>query len=224
VSAVEDNLAYDKEELILEPDPAGRRRWALPSTLGRVLRHRLNGIEAATYPDGPRSADDPGRAARGRADRRFPRPHADAHAARRLRAAGRYRQRRGSAPAFRPCGAKTACALINVTGDISEDDPARAAEIMRRWRGDPAAHRRRTAGGLPPVGPVRTGGEFLSDARTGADLCLTGIYLVLAWIFASWTRPVVVMAIIPFGLVGTIYGHWVWDVPLSMFTVVGLWG
>jgi multidrug efflux pump subunit AcrB len=34
----------------------------------------------------------------------------------------------------------------------------------------------------------------------------------------------VVMAIIPFGLVGTIWGHWVWDVPLSMFTVVGLLG
>jgi multidrug efflux pump subunit AcrB len=59
---------------------------------------------------------------------------------------------------------------------------------------------------------------------TGFMLCLLGIYLVLAWIFASWTRPVVVMAIIPFGLVGTIYGHSLWDVPLSMFTVVGLIG
>ena len=55
-------------------------------------------------------------------------------------------------------------------------------------------------------------------------MVLLGIYLVLAWVFASWTRPVVVMAIIPFGLVGTIYGHRVWDVPLSMFTVVGLLG
>ena len=53
---------------------------------------------------------------------------------------------------------------------------------------------------------------------------LLGIYLVLAWVFASWTRPLVVMAIIPFGLVGTIYGHALWDVPLSMFTVVGLLG
>ena len=34
----------------------------------------------------------------------------------------------------------------------------------------------------------------------------------------------VVMAIIPFGLAGTIYGHNAWDVPLSMFTVVGLLG
>jgi hypothetical protein len=32
------------------------------------------------------------------------------------------------------------------------------------------------------------------------------------------------MAIIPFGLIGTIYGHAQWDVPLSLFTVVGLIG
>lgn len=66
--------------------------------------------------------------------------------------------------------------------------------------------------------------EFLNDARSGLILCLAGIYLVLAWVFSSWTRPIVVMAIIPFGLVGTIYGHWWHDVPLSMFTVVGLLG
>ena len=66
--------------------------------------------------------------------------------------------------------------------------------------------------------------DFLSDALTGLVLCLTGIYLVLSWVFASWTRPLVVMAIIPFGLIGTIWGHYIWDVPLSMFTVVGLLG
>jgi hypothetical protein len=32
------------------------------------------------------------------------------------------------------------------------------------------------------------------------------------------------MAIIPFGLVGTIYGHMDWGVPLSMFSVVGMIG
>ena len=66
--------------------------------------------------------------------------------------------------------------------------------------------------------------EFLSDAMVALIMVLLGIYLVLAWVFASWTRPLVVMAIIPFGLVGTIWGHNYWDVPMSMFTVVGLLG
>ena len=32
------------------------------------------------------------------------------------------------------------------------------------------------------------------------------------------------MLIIPFGLVGTIYGHNTWDVPMSMFSIIGLIG
>jgi MFS family permease len=32
------------------------------------------------------------------------------------------------------------------------------------------------------------------------------------------------MAVIPFGLVGAIFGHWVWGVPLSLFSIVGLIG
>jgi len=32
------------------------------------------------------------------------------------------------------------------------------------------------------------------------------------------------MSVIPFGVVGTIFGHYMWDVPMSMFTVVGLLG
>ncbi len=56
VSALEDSLAYDKEELILELTPQGQALGFTIDGLGRVLRDRLNGIEAAKFPDGPRSA------------------------------------------------------------------------------------------------------------------------------------------------------------------------
>jgi multidrug efflux pump subunit AcrB len=115
--------------------------------------------------------------------------------------------------------------VMSITGDVSEDDPARAAEIARALEEEI----------LPGIASVRQiewemsglaeqENEFLNDARNGLILCLTGIYLVLAWVFASWTRPLVVMAVIPFGLVGTIWGHYLWEVPLSMFTVIGLLG
>ena len=116
-------------------------------------------------------------------------------------------------------------ALISVTGDISEDDPARAEEVMDAVEEDilpRIAAEHQVEWRLSGLSEQEA--EFLSDARTGLILTLAGIYLVLAWVFASWTRPMVVMAVIPFGLIGTIYGHWVWGVPLSMFTVVGLLG
>jgi predicted RND superfamily exporter protein len=108
---------------------------------------------------------------------------------------------------------------------VSEDDPARAAEVMEQIEEEIIPVIEAAQGvQMTMSGLSEQSDRFLNDARDGFILCLVGIFLTLAWIFSSWTRPLVVMAIIPFGLVGTIYGHYVWDVPLSIFTVVGLIG
>ena len=224
VSAMQDNLAYDKEELILDLTAQGQALGFTIDTLGRALRNRLNGIEAATFPDGARSAtirvEVPSSELTAdfleRMQMRTPTgiyvPLADLVSVER---------RTGFSTVRRENGIR----LISVTGDVSEDDPARATEINRVLAEDI----------LPNIASIRQvewrmaglseqESTFLNDALTGLILCLTGIYLVLSWVFGSWTRPMVVMAIIPFGLVGTIYGHTAWGVPLSMFTVVGLLG
>ena len=224
VSAVEDNLAYDKQELILELTPQGQALGFTIDGLGRVLRHRLNGIEAASYPDGPRSATirvelPEGELTADFLERMQLRTPAAAYVP--LADIVSVQQRTGFSTVRRENGIR----LISVTGDISEDDPARAAEIETALQAEilpKIAAERQVEWQLSGLSEQEN--SFLSDARAGLILCLTGIYLVLAWVFASWTRPLVVMSVIPFGLVGTIYGHYVWDVPLSMFSVVGLLG
>ncbi|MFK7754792.1 MAG: efflux RND transporter permease subunit [Sedimentitalea sp.] len=224
VSAVEDNLAYDKEELILDLTAQGQALGFTIDTLGRALRSRLNGIEAASYPDGPRSAKIRVELPKGELT-------ADFLETTQMRTrAGNYvpladivsvTQRTGFSTVRRENGIR----LINVTGDISEDDPARAEEIGTALENEilpKIASERQVEWRV--AGLSEQEDKFLTEAMNGLILCLTGIYLVLAWVFASWTRPLVVMAIIPFGLVGTIFGHNLWDVPLSMFTVVGLLG
>ncbi|MCA0871806.1 efflux RND transporter permease subunit [Seohaeicola saemankumensis] len=224
VSAVEDNLAYDKEELILDLTPQGQALGFTIDALGRALRHRLNGIEAATYPDGPRSAAirvelPEGELTADFMDRTLMRTPKGIYVP--LADIVSVEQRTGFSTVRRENGIR----LISVTGDISEDDPARAEEIQTALKDEilpEIASQRQVEWRMSGLSEQED--DFLKEARTGLILCLTGIYLVLAWIFASWTRPLVVMAIIPFGLVGTIYGHHLWDVPLSMFTVVGLLG
>ncbi|MEQ6201748.1 efflux RND transporter permease subunit [Sulfitobacter sp. HNIBRBA2951] len=224
VSAVEDNLAYDKEELILDLTPQGLALGFTIDQLGRVLRNRLGGIEAASYPDGPRSATirvelPEGELTADFLDRTQLRTAAGDYVA--LGDIVSVQQRTGFSTVRRENGIR----LISVTGDISEDDPARAAEIGKALAEDilpRIASEQQVEYRL--AGLSEQEDQFLNDAMTGLILCLAGIFLVLAWVFGSWTRPLVVMAIIPFGLVGTIYGHNVWDVPLSMFTVVGLLG
>ncbi|MEM9967456.1 MAG: efflux RND transporter permease subunit [Pseudomonadota bacterium] len=224
VSAVQDNLAYDKEELILDLTPQGRALGFTIDVLGRSLRNRLGGIEAATYPDGPRSASirvalPEGELTADFLDRTLMRTPEGVYVP--LADIVSVERRTGFSTVRRENGIR----LISVTGDISEDDPARATAISEILQNDvlPRIARERQVD-YRLAGLSEQEDEFLQDTLTGLILCLTGIFLVLAWLFGSWSRPLVVMSIIPFGLVGAIYGHAVWDVPLSMFTVIGLLG
>jgi len=51
--------------------------------------------------------------------------------------------------------------------------------------------------------------EILATMGLGSILTLILIYLILAWVFASYLWPLAIMAAIPFGLTGAIFGHWV---------------
>lgn len=64
--------------------------------------------------------------------------------------------------------------------------------------------------------------ETLGDMRTGLFLGLGLIYLVLVWSFASWSWPLVVMAAIPLGLTGAIFGHWLMGINLTLLSLFGL--
>ncbi|SOC17399.1 multidrug efflux pump subunit AcrB [Rhodobacter sp. JA431] len=224
VSALEDNLAYDKQELILNLTPQGAALGFDIDMLSRELRARLNGIEAATFPDGTREAS---------IQVEMPESELTADFLDRMQMrtpAGNWvplsdivsaRTQVGFSTIRREDGIRS----IEVTGNISEDNAERANEIERQM----------TEVILPRISEERgvtwsLGGaaererEFMGDAILGLVLVLTGIYLCLAWIFSSWSRPAVVMSVIPFGLIGAFWGHWHWGVPLSMFSVVGLIG
>ena len=66
--------------------------------------------------------------------------------------------------------------------------------------------------------------ETLSDMAWGAGLALALIYLVLAFVFGSYGWPLVVMAVIPFGLVGAIVGHWLMGINLTILSMFGFFG
>ena len=55
-------------------------------------------------------------------------------------------------------------------------------------------------------------------------VALSVIYIILAWVFASYWRPIAVLLIIPFGVVGAIFGHWVLGYQLTILSFIGLLG
>jgi len=63
-----------------------------------------------------------------------------------------------------------------------------------------------------------------SDMKAGSLLGLALIYIILAWVFGSYTWPVAVMIAIPFGLCGAILGHFLLGIDLTILSLFGMFG
>ena len=66
--------------------------------------------------------------------------------------------------------------------------------------------------------------DTFADMGLGAVVGLISIYLILAWVFASYTRPLLVMLIIPFGFIGAVLGHLLMGYNLSVLSMIALLG
>ncbi len=66
--------------------------------------------------------------------------------------------------------------------------------------------------------------KSFKDLQLGAILSLALIYIILAWVFESYSKPLAVMSIIPFGLVGAIIGHTILGYNLTIISLIGLLG
>ena len=224
VSALEDDMAYDKTDLVIELTPLGKSLGFTIDGIGRELRDRLNGIDAAEFPIGSRTA---------RITVSLPSSELGADFIERTR----LRSPDGvyvvlsdivtisESYGFNRVIRRDGITRITVSGDISEDDPERALEIQTALEEEILPEVSATYGVDWVIGGLSEQEDtFLKDAQFALYMVLIGIFACLAWVFQSWTRPIVVMAIIPFGLIGTVWGHYIWDIPISLFTVLGLLG
>ncbi len=63
-----------------------------------------------------------------------------------------------------------------------------------------------------------------ADLGIGAVFALAVMYIIISWIFASWFTPFAVMAIIPFGIAGAAWGHFLLGYPLTVVSMMGMLG
>lgn len=114
--------------------------------------------------------------------------------------------------------------IVSVTADLDTDimTTDKAIEILQ-------------AGELPRLMEdlgvqYRFGGrdeerkKAFADLTTGVYIALAVIYIVLAWVFGSYFRPIAIMLIIPFGIVGAVIGHWLMGFKLTILSFIGLLG
>lgn len=64
--------------------------------------------------------------------------------------------------------------------------------------------------------------ESVGSLMTGLAVALLAMFILLTVEFNSYGMPIVVMAVIPFGIVGAIWGHAFMGLPLTLFSMLGL--
>ena len=107
---------------------------------------------------------------------------------------------------------------VTVTADVDEA-VAKADEINLSLEPILAGLEER----FPGIG-ITCGGQQEERAKSLGSLgpnfiaALLLIFAILAALFRSYVQPLIVMAAIPFGIIGVVFGHMVFGSPLTFFT------
>ncbi len=64
--------------------------------------------------------------------------------------------------------------------------------------------------------------KSFGSLRIGFAVACALIFVILTAIFRSYLQPMIIMAAIPFGLIGAVIGHWGMGYPLTIMSMIGL--
>ncbi|MEI6526779.1 MAG: efflux RND transporter permease subunit, partial [Planctomycetota bacterium] len=64
--------------------------------------------------------------------------------------------------------------------------------------------------------------ESFNSLAIGFAVAMAAMYLLLVFEFRSYLQPWIVLAIVPFGMVGAIFGHALMGLPLTLFSMFGM--
>ncbi len=64
--------------------------------------------------------------------------------------------------------------------------------------------------------------QAFSSLWVSGSVLLFVIYVLLALPLKSYTMPLIVMSVIPFSLIGGVFGHWLLGIPISLLSILGL--
>ena len=223
ISTIDDDLPYGKQELILEVTPRGKALGFTTQSAGMQVRDAFQGAIAQRFARGDEEVEIKVRYPHGRSDSAsfrnlFLRAPDGSEVP--LSEVVTLRQERGFSRLRREDGARE----VAVTAEIDETVTSLNALLPALTEGGLDDIAKRYGLSYRFKGKAEEQAESAADMSAGAITGLLAIYIVLAWVFANFTRPLVVMSIIPFGFVGTVLGHLLLGFDITILSMIGLLG
>ena len=223
VSGISDNLPYGKREMILEVTPRGQALGFTTESVGRQVRNAFEGAIARRFARGDEEVlvrvlyDDDFQDASALQELRLRSPAGHEVP---LSAVVTIRDRTGFARIRSENGTREVSITADLDASVTTTDELIGA-LLENGLGEIALE---NGVGYRFKGRAEEQSRTLKDMGIGTALGITLIYIVLAWVFASYTRPVVVMSVIPLSFIGAIVGHLLLGFDLTILSLIALAG
>ena len=224
VSGIRDDTSYGKEQLIFELSPTGTAVGLTGQQLGEQLRSAFEGNLVQIFQDRGeevevrvRLAGDERESLRTLETLPIVLPDGEITA---LSNVARLKYNRG----FDTLKHSAGLLAVSVTADV--DFSQNNANAIRGQLARDVLPRLTNDYGVAWAfgGDAANQSESVGSISLALPLALLTIYIILAWVFASYLWPIAVLSVIPFGLVGAIFGHWLLGFDVSMLSIFGFFG
>jgi multidrug efflux pump subunit AcrB len=223
VGDIEDSYSIGKQEMKIRLKPDARTLGITEEDLGRQIRGAFYGAEALRLQRGRNEVKVmvryPEQDRRSLWDLETMRIRTPAGGEMPLGRAARVEEGRGYSEIKRTDRKR----VINVTASV-ESKTANAQEILDKLRRGMLTELRHDYPGLDfnLEGEEKERRESIASMAGGFQLALFAIFALLAIPFRSYSQPLIIMAAIPFGIVGAIGGHLIMGYNLSILSIFGI--
>ncbi len=111
-----------------------------------------------------------------------------------------------------------------VTVSTELTDPDSAGDIRRDLEENfwPEWERRFPGASEGEIGDAEGQAEFFAELQTLQIIMLGSMYVLLAVAFRSYFQPLLIMTAIPFAFAGAVFGHFLFGMPLALFSFFGV--
>ncbi|MAJ30780.1 MAG: hypothetical protein CMQ73_05935 [Gammaproteobacteria bacterium] len=221
--ALEDDLPYGKEEILLEIKPEGEAIGFTAEEVARQVRNSFSGSVAQRFSQDTEEVIVRVKLPAGETENQTIRdiyltaPDGGSVV---LSEVVNLKKRLG----FTKIRKKDGVRQVAVTGDV---DPTVTTTniVLQAVRTDIEPLIERDYGvRLVYDGKALEQAEAFSGLRLALIITFASIFIILAWVFSSYTTPFLILAVVPFGLIGAILGHLVLGFNLSMFSLLAFFG
>ncbi|WP_300318665.1 efflux RND transporter permease subunit [Idiomarina sp.] len=112
---------------------------------------------------------------------------------------------------------------VNVRARVNKDrvEPFRVVNEVREQK-LPDILDQYPSVGFKLQGATQDEAEATDSLALGGLLAMLAVYALMAIPLKSYSQPLIIMSVIPFGIIGAVIGHWILGMPVSILSLFGI--